>query len=392
MEFCSAFARRARLRADQTSRVICRSGDAERGFTLIELVVTIGILAVGILSATQIYFGALNVHANVDVRTAAERVASQQLELVRTTQYAAAAMPSAVPIPPTFEGEPIVFSASGQVQPGPEDVTFNSLTFSVQRHVTERTDPAGVPFRRVTIDVTATSEGPGNGIKLRQETAIYQGRGFDVAPPDPPATFAPAAPTAFVAGPPASGDPTSGIDLSWVPTAPLPQFYDIYYSNNSGVTSFLLEKGLDGTLTSWPVRNLAADANYEFSIRARNGNLTSPQRTASRTTNSVFPFPFGCQIGLVSVTPEDNPLSPPDDLSTNIRVSAATNGGCFFGVGITIHTDSGDITSVMSMSDNVARYNFSRFAASWETGPKSIDVFDRLTGTVVARVGFAVSG
>jgi type II secretory pathway pseudopilin PulG len=140
-------------------------GDA--GFGMVEAVVSLSIIAVLLTSLAFVLITATR--AGVVARTdqQASNLLNQQIESVRSLDYAAVTMRSgdaSIATDPAISsgtylptGEPLAVEAVGSVQHQLAPITRDNTTYTVRRYVTE---PAGTTgYKRVTVVVTWTSAG-----------------------------------------------------------------------------------------------------------------------------------------------------------------------------------------------------------------------------------------
>jgi type II secretory pathway pseudopilin PulG len=140
-------------------------GDA--GFGMVEAVVSLSIIAVLLTSLAFVLLTATR--ANIVARTdqQASNLLNQQIESVRSLDYAAVTMRSGdttLATDPAISGgtyvpngEPLVIEAVGSVQHQLAPVTRDNTTYTVRRYVTEPVGTTG--YKRVTVVVSWTSAG-----------------------------------------------------------------------------------------------------------------------------------------------------------------------------------------------------------------------------------------
>lgn len=281
-----------------------RSG-SEDGFTLVELMAALTVLAIGIVGTIGVMNSSIRVAGTTGARSKAVAVASKHIETLRAVPY-----------------EQLKLSAvSPSATVTPFNDTVGNRVYSVTRVVTKETEatdpqPSGGTRRAEAylkgyVSVTWTDESGFH--EVHQTTLIYPG-GLgkqDVSQtvtstgngglPDPPLSL--------VASPVAT---TTAVDLVWVPPAPrvdvpAPSGYVVQYLPDpppANDTYQQVATSIPSSATVLRVTDLAAGSAYRFRIysKAADGRL-STTATQSLVVSTAGSVATTCAVGTASVTP-----------------------------------------------------------------------------------------
>ena len=151
--------------------------EAEAGTSIVEVLVATALLSVGVLVVLASIGAAERATAAGERRSAAVRLASDELESIRSLRYDDIGIaPSSDGYVPRFEGRPTVSGSVNRVEAsGTTD--DGATTFDVERHVTwSAIDVGGARiddgFKLVTV-VVAWSD-PAGDHRIRHDTGIYR--------------------------------------------------------------------------------------------------------------------------------------------------------------------------------------------------------------------------
>ncbi len=365
--------------------------DDEAGFTLIELIVAIGVLAVGIFATMQVYFGAMNVSVATTSRQATAKFANEELERLQVVPWSGMGFQPSAGAPPVVDGEPTVILTSGQLTPGPDTVTRGALTLEVTRSVTERNDPGGATYRHVRVTVVNRTPGPGRDVSVTSESARYEGSGFATSADDPASPTLPSAPTSVSLTPPVDADPATVVDVSWTPGVGDVQYYEVAV-NTTGTRWYPYASRMPATTTSMRLIGLAPGITYQIGVRATNGTRTSVVASATYTmaTATTAPPP-NCFVTFAGVTPGENALLPPNKLTSDIRAEVVSGGTCG-ALGMRAMSDSGPVWGTMTATDQLYRGVIGRMSGEWSPGARTVDIVELSTDTVLASMTMVVVG
>ncbi len=311
-----------------------RSG-SDDGFTLVELMAALTVLAIGIVGTIGVMNSAIGVAGTTGARSKGVAVASKHIETLRAVPYDQLWTTAVAP---------------NADLPSPIEDRVGNRPYYVIRvvtKVTEATAPqpntAGTPrpnaYLKGFVSVTWTD---GSGAhEVHQTTLIYPGgKGLydvsgTVAPtgsggtPDPPLSL--------VGTPVATA---TAVDLVWVPPAPTVSkpavaSYVVQYSPDPAFPSANVQEvaaTIPAAVTVFRVTDLAAGTGYYFRIssKAANGSLstTAAQSAQVITAGSAA---VTCAVGTASVTPSavnKKNASDGGGLETSPQVVVNTFGVC----------------------------------------------------------------
>lgn len=287
---------------EEVWRVKARSED---GFTLVELMAALTVLAIGIVGTIGVMNSSIRVAGTTSSRSKGIAVATKHIETLRAVPYAQLKLAA--------------------VDPSAEVVPFNDTVgnrvYSVKRVITnqtEATDPQPSGGSRRTdaylkgyVSVSWTDESGFH--EVHQTTLIYPGGlgAHDLSQtvtttgngglPDPPSSL--------VAAPVATN---TAIDLVWVPPAPRvnipePSGYVVQYLPDpppENGTYQQVATNIPGSTTVLRVTDLASGSAYRFRIysKAADGRL-STTATQSLVVTTAGSAAVTCAVGTASVTP-----------------------------------------------------------------------------------------
>lgn len=265
----------------------------ERGFTLIELMASLTVLAIGIVGVIGVMNGSFRVAAITSARSKGVAVATKHIETVRAAPY-----------------DHLV--AGGAVEESTD--TVGGRTYTVKRAVTMADEATGATpivgaYKRATIEVSWTDESGFHAV--HQETLLYpggKGRFVPVVTVPVQGNGRPLAPTNLVATA-QSISGTTGVALSWTAPSeasnPTPVSYVVQYSTDATFGTYHeVTTTLPIATPTLLVTDLAASTLYHFRVasKAENGNLSSEWATAYNVTTGASLLST-CAIGTASVTP-----------------------------------------------------------------------------------------
>ena len=168
------------------------SGDD--GFSLIELVVALGIMAIGISAAIQVYFGALGVSSAALTRAQTTGIGSGELERIRALPWSEVGFAASAGAPIAVDGETTVIVPGIGLPVGQTTSAVGGRDVVLERSVTWVNLPDGGQAKRVAVTATGPTTGTGDLAVVRHEALMYRGQGFETAAPPAPASASPARP------------------------------------------------------------------------------------------------------------------------------------------------------------------------------------------------------
>jgi hypothetical protein len=375
-----------------------RSGGSDRaeGFTIIELVVALGVLAFVIGPLAGVFWAALKTAGVATHRTDAAAIASREIESMRAVPYdsvgfygdetgytstfesyttvtLASSTPAGV-IPQVQPQRPDASAAAGFL-PDPDPANANAVTqggvkYTINRYVVwvDAADASTTytqAYKRLTVTVAWSDQvGPHT---VRQDSLLYPGgQGKYGGPEGAVATTTtpttapslPVAPTLNAPSVPADPAGETEIDLTWTQATggATTTSFTVQYSTDPsfpvGKTNAIAN--LPGTARSYPVTALASSTTYYFEVVAVSGTNQAASNSQSATTLST-PVPT-CALGPLTVTGATSLSSTgtilqraAGKMSENLNLGWSTTGTC---------TDSYDVvgTSPSNSTDQGSPY------------------------------------
>jgi prepilin-type N-terminal cleavage/methylation domain-containing protein len=374
------------------------------GFTLIEVVAAMAIMAVVAAALAGVLWGSLRSAAISSTRSRAVAVATRETESIRSVPYDSIGFyADQAGYVATFGGATTVkladltpvgvtpkVSPAGTVLVGPN-------SFTVARYLTYASASDGSTtftqaYKRTTVIVTWTDGGGPHSV--RQDSIVYPG-GRGPVPSSTTSTSTtvvsgpPNAPTMVTPTVPAAPAGEAEIDLAWAPGgggAPT-AFVLERATNNAFTVGVVSTPSQPASATAYQWTGLASGTTYYFRMRASNANGTSSySNIVSGVTLS--PAPAGCSVSSLSVTETDNPkstvrtyLKSNGDMATNLSLAVSLSSTC----GTTVFRVTGKIGAVpdpgspFSLSGSAPSLSGavgSKNQGGWSVGTHTFEVVD----------------
>lgn len=347
------------------------------GFTLVEVLVAMTVLAVGLVSITTVTSSSLDVSVRTSRRTNAVDIATQAIEATRAIPYdritpASTTTTSTVQIKGTTYtlSQGIVWAASGT----------NTQAYKQAVANVRWSDHDGVH------DVSQT-------------TKIYPGgmTPSTTAPAHTTGCGALSAPTLVVAGVPLDFSGTTGVDITWTPplvsAEPIAGWL-VQWSSDSGTTWNTATSVVDSTVTTTRISGLSAGTSYQFRVASTSICSTLSAWSPLATATTLTDVQLQCVPGAVTVTPsavKRASNSSSAGLETRPIVSLNTTGPCT-GFTARYSPKAGDnrvVALVLSGAGSWSAGLAGATTAAWDVGQHPIDIYDWLgtkRGTAVLTV------
>jgi prepilin-type N-terminal cleavage/methylation domain-containing protein len=290
------------------------------GFTLIEMMLALSLIALIIVPLTSVFWSSLRTESVSGARGNASAIASREIEGIHAVTYASIGFYSDQSFPSAWNtwvsshsyttvtlGSCSTTCSSGSFTPLIQPTgtsTVAGITYSISRYIYWQT-ATGVnnggtsttfssAYKGVTVTVSWTDKA---GTHIVQQNSIeYPGGQGPYSTASTTTTTAPLSPP----GAPtltATGTPTSN-EIDFTITAPTsggqPSNYIVQYSTDPTFSTYAQSAPLPGTSTGYQVTTLAASTKYYFQIEATNSAGASPWSasvppfvsTASSTTTT----------------------------------------------------------------------------------------------------------
>lgn len=380
------------------SRCLSNKKTDQRGFTLLELTVTMSVMSVGILGLLRVSLAGMTVSMGANARTTATAVAASEIEALRAIPYADLGFtPSAVGFRASFEGATTVVVPEAVVQVEPTGVLEqDGLSFSVTRDIVwasalvgEGPVVADTAYKRTIVEVSWTDQqGPHH---IRQDSGVYPGGlgtyGAAITTTTIPATIVPGAPLNLAAA--LGADPSSQINLTWTQGTPESTSWTLQQSSDNGTSWTTLTSTQPGSTTNFSVSGLAQSTTYTFRVQGMLGTQISAWSTsAAATTSSASGL---CTSLSGSATPSTVKRNPSKYLVEGVQVTVNTNGGCSYGLRLKFYSGSGSVPTPFAMTQqgSVFKYTINKNDYKWTTGAKTLEILDP-SGNVITEISLLV--
>jgi prepilin-type N-terminal cleavage/methylation domain-containing protein len=345
----------------------------EDGFTLVELAVSVMILAVGILGLVGVSHGSFEVAGSASTRSKAIAIATQKLEELRAIPYKNLPTGSLVTT---------------------EDVLLNNVRYHVERTVTDVADGTITKAYKSTV-VAVSWIGASGSHEVHQSSYVYPG---GIGPANAatkssgsngPAYTPAASATLLAASPTDPAQQPTVIDLLWTYTSTCAaSTFIVQYSTNDFASSNEVTRG--ATTLAYRVTGLTPSTTYKFRVAARSaaGQQSGWSPVATATTTAAAPP--ACQVGAATITPaavEKKSASGGSGLEMNPVVQLSTQGPCNGYRAVYQPTLSTSRTTLLAAGVN-GSYSAALQGTSvpWDVGKRYVDIHDNFTNVKVASV------
>ena len=315
-----------------TSGSHCHREDA--GFTLIELIVALSIIAVGVFGTMQVFLGSLNTTASSDARTRATAIATREVESMRSLPYASVGFASTAPgfVPAVTEdgrSYPTVIVVEPIAQPDGADEVTRGVTYGIRRDIVWM--PLGVvstAFKRVIATVSWTDRAGRH--EVRQDGGLYPGtvgaEGNSSATTTSTLVQMPPSGATALSATLNAISPSSAVDLAWTTGSVAPLRWEIQYSANAGASWVTVTTSQPAGTPAFELSGLSSATTYLFRVRGLNGGQASPWEQAAATTEQSGSA--SCTILSASVSPRPVKKTSTNTLHNDLVVSVNTSGAC----------------------------------------------------------------
>jgi prepilin-type N-terminal cleavage/methylation domain-containing protein len=353
-----------------------RARDREAGFTIIELSVALGLLAVVAAAIAGVFWSAVRTASVANHRTEAAAIASREMEAMHAVPYASVGFyGDETGYTSTFESYTTVTlagstptgttpliqpqtpdpSASVGFAPDPDPANANPIVqsnvrYSVRRYVVwasakDASTTYTNAYKRLTV-IASWSDVVG-AHSVRQDSLLYPGGqgqyggATATTTSTPPTTVSPVPTTPVLAAPVVPADPAgrTEIDLTWSQPGGGATIvsYTVQYSTSStfpaGSTNAI--GNLPTNSTTYPVTALASSTTYWFRVVANAATQTATSNAVSASTLAQ-PAP-SCTLGPISVTGATSSSTTGtilkkhgnrSEMSENLTLGFSTTGTC----------------------------------------------------------------
>jgi len=400
--------------------------DAEDGFTIIELVVSLAILAMIMAPLAGVFWSSMRTAGVASHRTDGASIASREIEAMRAVPYAQVGFYSDQPgYTATFEGFTTVLLGSTspssgtlipQVQPLTPDASAASgfapdpnpsnaspisqggVKYSVTRSIVwvgaqDASTSYASAYKRLTVVVRWSDQAGAHSV--RQDSLLYPGGlgkyqgSTTTVSTTTTAVLNPSAPTLNAITGLADPAGETQVPLTWTQpaTGAAVTSYSIEYSTSSSFPpgNFSIVSGLAPSIKNYTVTSLSANTTYYFVVIAYAGSNSATSNVQSSTTLPVAGP--SCQYGQLNVTGATTLSTTGTILLSNGRVrenlslSWTTTGNCTHSYAVYAVDPSGsaDPGSPYALAANAGSYTAtvaSSGSKSWAIGLHTFTVWD----------------
>jgi len=418
-----------------------RERDRDAGFTIIEISVALGLLAIISAAIAGVFWSAVRTASVANHRTEAAAIASREMESMHAVPYGSVGVygdetgytstfesfttvtlgPSTpVGVTPLIQPQRPDPSASVGFAPDPDPanagaIVQSNVSYTIRRYVVwvNAADPSTTytsAYKRLTV-VASWTDTVGTH-SVRQDSLLYPGgqgkyagSGSATTTSTPPTTVSPTPTTPVLATPVVPADPAgrTEIDLTWSqPAGGAPVVsYTVQSSTSStfpaGSTNAIAN--LPATSTGYPVTALASNTTYWFRVVANAATQTTTSNSVSAATLAQ-PAP-ACTLGPIVVTGSTSSSTTGtilrkhgnrSEMSENLTLGFSTTGTCTdtYNVKAVDPTSAADQGSPYTLTANGSgSYSGSVLSlgqTGWSVGVHTFTIWDITANTATTAV------
>jgi prepilin-type N-terminal cleavage/methylation domain-containing protein len=312
-----------------------RPGRDDQGFTIIEVMVSLLLIAVGLAGISTVFMSSLKTSNITAHRVDATALAIRDIEGMRAIPYAELGFSASTPGysstfvdgSKTYDTVTVPYS---QLSPTPTAVVYRGENFTLTRAIywADRNRQPGSTYKMTTLLASWNDEVGTHTV--RQDAVLYPS-GLGVA--------GSTTTTSVVAGIPNKPDlvssvnatsPSSAVDLSWTAGAqpPTVSSFKIQSSTNNFATATDVAT-VSGNVSTYKVSGLAGNTVYQFRVGALNGSQgptwsnIQTEQTAQGTSTGV------CSLLSEKITPSSvSRNASTHALTSTPAVVVTTSGNC----------------------------------------------------------------
>lgn len=380
--------------------------ESQDGFTLVEVVVTLSVIAFGLFGLMSVFLGSLRAGQSSDARTSANSIATGELEGMRAVPFddlgfeATAAGYSSTWLDRGVTHETVTVGAGrAQVTPDGTDQTRKGEVFTVRRQIvwvaaTNSGDATRNDFKRVVVTVT-WADVAGTHV-VRQDSAVYPGgrpSGSTTTTTSAPLSLVQPSCTSVTQNP---SNPQTALDLTWTRNgATDPTTWEIRRRNpNDGVSvAVIVTSSLPGGQRSFTDTTLGSGNSYDYEIRGLTGTGSgdSSWATCPRASTQAAAT---CQVVSSSVTASSGNIALRKNggsgkLQHDVIITVNTTGPCTT-LRVRFTPDESTPSPVtLTNTSGTHRTTLGSDTYGWSKSNKTIDVLNS-SGVVIAQISLRV--
>jgi prepilin-type N-terminal cleavage/methylation domain-containing protein len=361
----------------------------EEGFTLIELVVALSVLAVAIAATATVFYAGIRTGSTDTHRVNGVALATKQTDQLRSVAYDDLGLitgTSPANDAACDTGDPVVVVANPAVAASDPPLTIANIAYGVARCVQWVADSSGLgQYKRTTVVVTWSDDTGAHAV--RQDSIAY------------PGGLGPAGSTTTTTAAACVGSPLAATNLNAASASPLAAHLTWTTPNGSPlpIDSWIVEYSADGFATTntatddlvasdpngsnaFLVGGLAPNTSYAFRVIGVGPaacRLQSPAAQASLGTGTGASV-AGCVALLVSISPSvvQRDAGAPTVPAQSVAVTVNTNGHC--SALMASYAPSADTTGSVSLSQSGPVWSGAIPAAgatdAWDLGAHAITI------------------
>jgi prepilin-type N-terminal cleavage/methylation domain-containing protein len=417
-----------------------RRNSEESGFTIIELVVSMALLAIVAAPLAGVFYSAIRTAGSAAHRTDGASVASREIEGMRAIPYAqvgfyadqygyststpaglqtvtlGATSPSGLGVvPPQIQPMTPDPNAAAGYAPDPvatnaNPIMLGNVRYDVWRYIgwTDAKDPStnySQAYKKLTV-IVKWKDQAGSHV-VQQDSllypgglGVYAGAGPLVTTTTVPAIYAPSQPVPNDIVPAAAPADETQVTLTWTqpPGGGVVATYAVEYSTDPAFPpgNFAVVGGLGGTSTAYTQTGLTPDTTYYFQVIAY-ADATHFTTSAAKSIHTATLASGLCTLGglnvagATSLSTTGTILKSNGRMSENLTLSWTTSGPCTdtYEVHAADPTSSIDPGSPYALGGSGGAYSGtvpSQNQKNWGVGLHTFNVFDVTTGTATTVV------
>jgi prepilin-type N-terminal cleavage/methylation domain-containing protein len=336
---------------------------SERGFTLVELVVSLTVLAIGIVGVIGVMNSSFSVSVRTSQRSRAVALATRELEALRAVPY-----------------KDLTVSTSTTTR----TESVGGTTYTISKAVTWGSQGADAQAVKNAVTAVSWADAGGKVYDVSQSTVVYPG---GLGPSSVTTTTAACSNGGTPSGPTAIGASLPGlltdsaVDLTWTPplsSATAIATWRIEMSTDSFVTSQVITTTHPVSSVLYRVQGLSAATSYKFRVAGVSacGKVSAYSPLATITTAASSPLV--CSLGTPNVTPAGVKLTNGNSnsaLESTPTVWLNTTGPCS-GLYVKYQAVFGTYRTQFLGGATSVKYVGITATGPWDIGVHGVDLYD----------------
>ena len=376
------------------------------GFTLVELVVALTVLAVGIASVVNVFWSSFAIAGQGNNRSRAVALATRETEAIRAVPYDRVGFSASQSgFSASFEGATTVLVDDPLMAPTTPSEIVGGVSFSFVRHIVwaDAASVAGFAqaYKRAVVLVSWTDQGGTHTV--RQDAYVYPGGEGVYTGPQGGATTTttvlsvvpPVPPLSLTASVPSGADGATTVDLAWTASpisVPAVAAWVVQYSTDAFITAHVLTDTQPSSITSFTAGGLSPATTYQFRVAARESGGLQSTWSVTATATTTPAVSNSCSLGTATLTPSavKRLHGVATVLASDVMVNVNTSGVCS-GLQVRYSPLAGVLMSqfLTAASGGTWMGTMNGITTAWDTGVHHVDVLDG-AGTVLGSLSVTV--